>query len=501
MARKDTDMTQGVIWRHLVSFSLPMMLGLLFQQLYNTVDTYVVGRFVSFQALAAVGSTGPILNTMVGLSAGLATGASVIISQHYGAHDEERLSRAVHTTIAVTLILSVLSTLVGRLLTEPLLDLMQTPEDVRAEASSYLGIYFSGITGLLMYNMGSGILRAVGDSRRPLYFLIFSALLNTALDLLFVIRFQMGVAGVAWATILSQLASALLILAVLTREKAAYGVRWNQLHIDGDSLHGIVSVGLPSGIQQAVTSFSNVFVQSYINAFGSAAMAGYSAYAKLDAFLLVPVQAIAMASTTFVGQNWGARLRQRVRAGVREALRLSLGATIALSAAVVIFAEPLIAIFTQEPEVIAFGARFVRLITPFYVTICFNQIFGGALRGVGDATRPTIVMFCSFVVFRQIYLLVTKLLDVGFVAVALAYPVGWIVCSSSLAVMYYHSRICRPAPDEYAPEEDAPAEYPDDDTAPLVITAAKIPLEGAPDPQAGAYEEKENLRKDVFNKM
>ena len=495
MARKDTDMTRGVIWRHLVSFSLPMMLGLLFQQLYNTVDTYVVGQFVGYQALAAVGSTGPILNTMVGLSAGLATGASVIISQHYGAHDQQRLSRAVHTTIAVTLILSVLSTLAGRLLTEPLLDLMQTPEDVRPEATTYLSIYFSGITGLLMYNMGSGILRAVGDSRRPLYFLIFSAVMNTVLDLLFVIRFQMGVAGVAWATILSQLASALLILYVLTREKSAYGVRWSQVRIDGESLRGILTVGLPSGIQQAVTSFSNVFVQSYINAFGSAAMAGYSAYAKLDAFLLVPVQAIAMASTTFVGQNWGARQRPRVRAGVRTALWLSLGATLGLSAAVVIFAEPLISIFTQEPEVIVFGARFIRLITPFYFTICFNQIFGGALRGVGDATRPTVVMFCSFVVFRQIYLLVTKQLGVGFIAVALAYPVGWIVCSASLALMYYRSRICRAVSGE--PDEEAPAAEED---APLEFAAANAALEAAPEPIPLKDMEKESLQKDVFNK-
>ena len=311
MARKsrrlDSDMTQGSIWRQLIEFSLPMMIGLIFQQLYNTVDTIVVGQFVGKEALAAVGTTSSIINMLVGFAAGLSTGSSVIISQCYGSRDHEGLHKAVHTSISITFILAVAFTALGVLWADTLLRLQSTPEDVFPEAHTYLTIYFSGLLGLLLYNMGSGILRAVGDSRRPLYFLVFSAVINTALDLIFVVVLGMGVEGVAYATIIAQFLSALLTLFVLTRDHAPYGIHWNRLCIDLPTLKRIISIGLPSGIQQAITSFSNVFVQGYINFFGSACMAGWSSYNKLDAFTLIPMQAIAMASTTFVGQNYGAR--------------------------------------------------------------------------------------------------------------------------------------------------------------------------------------------------
>ncbi|MEG2481440.1 MAG: MATE family efflux transporter, partial [Clostridia bacterium] len=306
MKHKDSDMTTGVIWKQLVSFSVPMAIGLLFQQLYNTVDTIVVGQFVGKEALAAVGSTSSIINMLVGACAGLATGTSVMVSQCYGAHDHRRLHDAVHTTIAATLLLSVLMTGLGLLLVDPMLHLMAMPADVYGSAKEYLTIYFAGIGGLLIYNMGSGILRAVGDSRRPLYFLCFSAIVNVVFDLLFVIQFHMGVAGVAYATILSQFLSAMLVLFLLSNDSAAYGIRWRELRIHRSMLKGILSIGLPSGIQQAITAFSNVFVQSYINFFGSACMAGWSSFNKIDVFMLIPLQAIALASTTFVGQNVGA---------------------------------------------------------------------------------------------------------------------------------------------------------------------------------------------------
>lgn len=439
MAHMDSDMTEGSIWRHLLQFSIPMAIGLLFQQLYNTVDTLVVGRFVGQQAQAAVGSTGAIINTVVGFCAGLATGASVVISQRYGAHDVKGLSRAVHTTIALTFALSLLATVVGQLIIGPMLRFMQTPEDVLAESRSYLSIYFAGISGILFYNIGSGILRAVGDSRHPLLFLIISALLNTVLDLLFVLAFGMGVEGVAYATILAQIVSALLIMVMLTRSEGGYSIRWKELHIDRESLSMILKIGLPSSIQSAITAFSNVFVQSYINYFGSACMAGFGVYNKIDAFALIPVQSISMASTTFVGQNWGAGQPRRARDGIRTATLMSLSATAALGALVFLLAQPLMGFFSREAEVIQYGIRFIRIVTPFYVTICFNQIYAGALRGVGDATMPTIIMLASFVVFRQIYLAVTKALGAGFIAVALAYPVGWIMCSGLLILRYSRS--------------------------------------------------------------
>ncbi len=439
-------MTEGVIWKQLVRFSIPMAIGLLFQQLYNTVDTIVVGRFVGKEALAAVGSTSSIVNMLVGLCAGLATGASVVISQCYGAREHQKLHDAVHTTILVTLILSVFATVAGVLIVPPMLRLMETPADVFGEAQAYLTIYFAGVSGLLMYNMGSGILRAVGDSRRPLYFLIFSAVVNTFFDLLFVVRFHLGVEGVAYATILSQFLSALLVLFVLTHDQAPYGIRWRRLCIRRETLSRILSIGLPSGLQQAVTSFSNVFVQAYINFFGSACMAGWSSYNKLDVFILIPLQSIALASTTFVGQNHGAGKLSRARRGARQALGMSLVITASLSALLILCARPLLSLFTPDPEVIEYGARFIMLISPFYVTTCFNQIFAGALRGVGSANVPMVIMLFSFVAFRQLYLFINSRLGNSFVLVALAYPAGWVVCSVLLTLFYRRSALCRAQP-------------------------------------------------------
>ena len=437
--RMDSDMTEGSIWPHMIRFSVPMAIGLLFQQLYNTVDTLIVGQFVGKQAQAAVGSTGPIINTMVGFCAGLATGASVVISQRYGAHDREGLSKAVHTTVALTFLMSVIATAVGLAIIMPMLRFMQTPEDVIDESARYLSIYFAGISGILFYNLGSGILRAVGDSRRPLVFLIISALLNTGLDLLFVLGFGMKVDGVALATVLSQILSAILILVTLTMEKGDYGIRWCRIRLDRPSLRQILRLGLPSNIQSAITAFSNVFVQSYINYFGSACMAGYGVYGKIDAFALIPVQSIGMSSTTFVGQNWGAKKAARAREGVKTAIRMSLITTAALGLLVFVLARPLMSLFSPEEDVIEYGIRFIHIVTPFYLAICFNQIYAGALRGVGDATMPTVIMLVSFVAFRQVYLAVTRAVGAGFLAVALAYPVGWILCSTLLIIRYSRS--------------------------------------------------------------
>lgn len=443
MARNDADMTQGSIWPLLLRFAVPLAVGMLFQQLYNTVDMVVVGQFVGREAQAAVGSVSSIVNMLVGLCSGLSMGAGVVISQAYGAHDNQRLHAAVHTTVAMTFILCVIATAVGLAVTYPMLHAMQTPEDVFDEAAEYLTIYFAGVSGLLIYNMGGSVLRAVGDSRRPLYFLVFSAVLNTALDLLFVIAFRMGVAGVAWATILAQGASAVLTLVTLTWEKGAYGLRWRALHIERSTFREVLRIGWPSGIQQALTAFSNVFVQSYINAFGAAAMAGWGNYNKLDVFIIVPTMAIAQASTTFVGQNWGARQIKRARQGAAQSLALSLVSTALLAALIVFFARPLMRLFSPDPDVIENGVRFVRIISPFYLAVCFNQIFSGALRGIGNAKTPMLIMLGSFVVFRQIYLFVSTSLGGGFVAVALAYPMGWVLCSVLATIVYLRSELCR----------------------------------------------------------
>ena len=440
--KKTRDMTQGAIWKHLLAFALPLMVGNLFQQLYNTVDSIVVGQFVSKQALAAVGSTTSIINMLVGFFSGVSVGAGVVISQRFGAKDPEGVHRAVHTTISLTLIIGLVGTLVGIFLAPVMLTLMKTPADVFVEAKAYLQIYFGGISGLMLYNMGSGILRAVGDSRRPLYFLMFSSCVNIVLDLVFVLGFRMGVEGVAYATIIAQFASAALIYLTLYRTHDVHRFQPSKLRIDGEMVRRIIRVGLPSGLQQALTSFSNVFVQSYINSFGTNCVAGWSCYHRIDQFILLPMQSISMASTTFVGQNIGHRDLERTEKGIRTAVLLSIVVTGILITLVFIFCVPLIKIFNDDPAVLEYGKTFIRLISPFYLIICFNQIYAGALRGAGDAKAPMVIMLFSFVLFRQIYLAIgtqfPALNNPWFVG--LGYPAGWAMCSTLQLLYYYKSK-------------------------------------------------------------
>lgn len=430
------DMTQGSVGGHLIRFALPMLVGLLFQQLYTTVDSVVVGQFVSTQALAAVGSSGSIINMLVGLSSGLSIGATVVISQRYGAHDFKGLSAAVQTTMMITFIIGVVMTIIGVAIVPLSLRMMDTPEDVIEGASEYLTIYFAGISGLMVYNMGSGILRAVGDSKRPLYFLCISALLNTGLDVLFVCVFHMGIAGVAYATILSQFISSILVLYVLSHTDAPYRILWRKLRIDRDMLSQILRIGLPAAVQQGVISFSNVFVQRYINVFGSACMAGWSSYNRIDQFIILPMASVSQASSTFSGQNFGAKKLDRLRKGVSTAMAYSIISTAALTVLVMLFKRPVLQLFNSDPDMLYYGEYFIMICSPFYVLCCFNQIYGGAMRGMNESRMPMIITISSFVVFRQIYLAVTSWLSGNFVWVALAYPVGWVLCSVLMLIFY-----------------------------------------------------------------
>ena len=429
--------TEGSILKQLMNFFFPVLLGMLFQQLYNTVDSLIVGNFVGKQALAAVGCTGPIINTLIGLFGGLAAGASVVISQYYGAKDWEKLGKAVHTTVMLTLAACLVLTVVGVWTTPLMLRLMDTPQDVIQEAAVYLRIYFGGITGLLLYNIGSGILRAVGDSTRPLYFLIFSALMNTGLDLLFVAVLRLGIAGAAIATIVSQFISAVLVTLLLLRSKEPYRLRLNQLKISPGMLRRICNIGIPSSLQMGITAFSNVFVMGYINHFESSCMAGWTAYNKLDALAMLPMQSLSLALTTFVGQNLGAGDLKRAKAGPRYGMLMGMALMLLIIVPLMLFAPQLTALFNAETEVVAFGTLFIRLCSPFYAAFAVNQVYSGALRGAGD-TRPTMfIMLGSFVVFRQLYLFVAARLGAGPGLISLAYPVGWVLCSALLLVYYY----------------------------------------------------------------
>jgi len=431
-------MTQGGIIRHLTTFAVPLLIGNLFQQLYNTVDTFVVGNFVGVEALAAVGSVSSIINTLIGFFLGLSTGGSVVISQYYGARDDKGVHEAVHTTMVMTFILCAAFTAIGVAMVPYMLVAMHTPEDVFAGAAEYLRIYFYGVAGLLIYNMGAGILRAVGDSRRPLYFLIFSAITNTVLDLVFVINLGWGIAGVAIATVIAQFLSAALVLIVLTRSSGSYRIEWRRMRMSGRMLRTICKIGMPPALQQAITSFSNVFVQAYINQFGKACMAGWTSYAKIDQFALLPAQAVALSTTTFVGQNLGADNVRRAKAGANRALALALGATMVLVAPLMLFPRQLISIFNTDPEVLWYGEYFMRIISPFYLLVAVNQVYSGALSGAGDTVAPTSIMVLSFVVFRQIYLFTTSKLIGTLLPVAFGYPVGWVLCSAAL-FLYYRS--------------------------------------------------------------
>ena len=436
MARHDTDMTTGSVWKHLILFALPLLLGNVFQQLYNTVDSIVVGNCVGKEALAAVGTTGSIINTIIGFFMGLSTGASVVISQYYGAKDEENVHKAVHTTIALTLIMCVVFTIVGVAMVPAMLRLMDTPADVWDLSKEYLTIYFAGVTGLMLYNMGSGILRAVGDSKRPLYFLIFSALTNTALDLVFVVYFRLGVAGVAYATVISQLLSSLLVLYTLMRSDASYRLVLRDIGLDRRILRRVFHIGLPTAIQQSITSFSNVIVQSYINSFGSACMAGWSSYSKLDQFCLLPMQSLALSNTTFAGQNLGAGKVKRVREGARKTLVLTLSTTAVVLVPLLTFAPVCIELFNNDAEVIAYGTMFLRWLGPFYLMNCINQTFAGTMRGTGDTRVPTLIMMTSFIVCRQIYLYVIAHTYNTILCIAMGYPLGWCICSISMYLYY-----------------------------------------------------------------
>ena len=432
-------MTEGPILRHLIAFSLPLLFGNIFQMLYNTVDSIVVGNFVGKEALAAVGSTTMIVNIMIFFFNGFAIGGGVVIGNYFGAKKLDLLHKAVETTMAITFVFGIFFTFAGMALVPAMLRLMATPEDVFGQAQLYLQIYFAGSLGLLVYNMGSGILRAVGDTARPLYFLIFTSLLNTALDLLFVIVFKAGIAGAAWATILSQFLSAILVLLLLTKTSDIYKLTWKDLHIDKGILKRIIAIGLPAGFQAMVTSLSNVFVQSYVNGFGSACMAGWASYNKLDSFIFLPITSLNQAATAFVSQNIGAGKEDRVNKGTIRSLQAAVIVTAVIAALLIVFAPQATSLFTSDESVIYYGVLFLRMNTFFLIFNAVNHVLAGALRGRGDSRGPMICMLACFVVIRQIYLFIGSRIAYNPHVIGFGYPVGWMTCCAA-EVIYFMIR-------------------------------------------------------------
>ena len=435
--KTSVDMTSGSIAGHIIRFAMPLMLGNLFQMLYNTVDMIVVGNFVGKEALAAVGATSMITNIAVFFFNGFSVGASVVIGQAFGAKDHEKVHHAVQTAMTVTFLVSAVFTIAGILLANPFLRMMSTPEDVFPQASLYLKIYFAGISGLLIYNIGSGVLRSVGDSRRPLYFLIFTSILNIILDLLFVIVFHAGIGGVALATILSQLVSAGLILSLLSTTQDVYRLTWNDLQIDFAPLCMIVSVGLPAGIQSAFNAFSNVVMQSYINYFGSDVMAAWTSYLKVDQFVMLPASSMGAAATTFVSQNVGAGEARRAERGTASALLISVLTCGVFQLLGAIFAPLVIQLFSHEPAVVAQGTQFIRINFMFIFANVADAILIGSLRGYGDSRGPMRIMITAHVFIRQLYLFImTRFFMNTPAAVGFGYPAGWLAGLAMTSVYY-----------------------------------------------------------------
>ena len=434
---KSTDLIHGHIAKSIFWFSVPLLIGNLFQQLYNTVDAYVVGNFVSKEALAAVGASSPIINMLIGFFMGLATGAGVIIAQYFGAGDNGRLKKAVHSSAALTLVMSLLLTVIGIIGTNPMLHAIGIPADVFHDSSTYLMIYFAGISFNLIYNMGSGILRAMGDSKRPLYFLIIACIVNIILDFLFVKYLHMGVAGAGYATLIAQAISAILVVIVLIRSEGPHQLFWKQIRFHFPILKKIIMVGLPTGIQQSIVSLSNVIVQSYVNAFGSSVVAGYSATIRIDGFVNLPLQSFNMAVTTFVGQNIGAKQYERVKKGSHIALWMTMAVIATMAISLFFFGESFIAIFNSEPDVIQAGRTMQLAFVPFYIMLPVVQIYNGVLRGAGKSSVPMYIMVFNFVILRQIYLAIVTQMTSDVYFVFMGWPVTWVTCAI-MFIIYYH---------------------------------------------------------------
>lgn len=397
----------------------------------------MVGNYVGKEALAAVGASSPIINMLIGFFMGLATGAGVIIAQYYGAGDYKRLKKAVHSSAALTLVMSVLLTILGVLGTDPMLHAVGTPIDVFPESSTYLSIYFIGICFALIYNMGSGILRAIGDSKRPLYFLVIACIINIILDFLFVKYLKWGVAGAGYATLIAQAISAIMIVYVLMKSEEAHQLIIKDIRFDVPILKKIIMVGLPTGLQQSIVSLSNLVVQSYVNGFGSSVVAGYSASIRIDGFVNLPLQSFNMAITTFVGQNIGEKQFDRVKKGTKIAMAMTFAVIAFISVILFLYGKSFIAVFNSEPSVVEAGRTMQLAFVPFYIVLPIVQIYNGVLRGAGKSSVPMYIMVFNFVILRQIYLILITKITSSVYYVFMGWPVTWVTCAI-MFIIYYH---------------------------------------------------------------
>ena len=435
---KANGITEGSIFGQLLLFFFPILFGTFFQQLYNTADAVVVGRFVGKQALAAVGgTTSTLINLMVGFFVGLSSGATVVISQYYGAKKADKVHWAVHTSVAFSVIGGVLFMAVGLVGARWALTAMHTPEDVMDHAVTYIRIYFLGMVPNLLYNMGAGILRAVGDSRRPLYFLIGSCFVNIILDVVLVAVLRMGVAGAALATISSQLFSAILVILCLTRTQDMYKVEWRKIRIDGRMLQRIIRIGIPAGMQSVMYNISNIIIQAGVNNLGTDNVTAWATYGKVDGLYWMMINALGISVTTFVGQNYGARRMDRVRKGAGACMVIGVVLTAIVSTALYFWGYLFIELFTSDPQVQLISQGLIRFMVPTFITYITIEILSGTLRGVGDAWMPLIITGVGVCLVRVIWIIFALPHFNTILAAAFCYPMTWALTSAAFAVYYY----------------------------------------------------------------
>lgn len=432
-------MTEGPIWRRLVAFAIPLFLGNLFQQLYNTADSLIVGNFLGSNALAAVSSSGNLIFLMVGFFNGIAVGAGVVVAKYYGAKKYDAVQRVIHTIAALGILCGIALTFIGILAAPQILVLMGTPENVLPNSVVYFRVYFSGSLAFVMYNFLVGILQSVGDSRHPLIYLIISSMVNVVLDLLFVAVFHMGVGSAAFATVISQFISALLCLRQLMKSPVEYRLSLRKIRIDRTMLGQIISNGLPSGIQNSIISLANVVVQSNINKFGEMAMAGCGSYAKIEGFGFLPITCFAMALTTFISQNLGAREYDRAKKGAVFGVACSLTIAELVGIAIYLLAPVLISGFNSDPQVISYGVAQARTVTLFYFLLAFSHCMAGILRGAGKSTVPMFVMLICWCVIRVTYITVTVHFIPNIRVIFWAYPITWTLSSITFLIYFLKS--------------------------------------------------------------
>lgn len=439
--KHENPITEGVIWKQLLIFFFPILVGTLVQQFYNTADAVILGRFVGKEALAGVGGSAAVITTLIiGFFTGLATGASVIISQFYGAKDHKNLQKALHTAYAFSIIFGVLISIFGYILTPWLLEVTNTPSDIFEETSVYLKIYFAGMIFTMIYNMGSSILRAIGDSKRPLYYLVVCCILNVVLDILLVIVFPYGVAGAAIATVIAQAVSALLVTHALMKYYSTIKLELRNIKIHRSLLKSEFRIGLPSGLQACMYGISNVVIQTSVNEFGTDVTASWAAYGKIDAIFWTICAAFGVAITTFCGQNLGAGQYARIKKSIRVCLAMSLGTSAVLLTFLFVACRPLYAIFTTDKAVIDLGVYMLRLIMPSYLVYVFVEIIAGALRGVGDVMIPTLITLggVCFVRIPWVMFVVPKYHSVD--TLLYSYPLAWTITAVLLIIHYFMQR-------------------------------------------------------------